>query len=78
MSELLPGKLVPVERTVLGHGSHVLSALVDGPLTYGQLWVGVRSLRPELTYEQFVDSVTLLFIAGLVADRDGAVERTSP
>lgn len=70
-----PSKHITPEQSLLGVGAVVLSAL-DTVRTPTSLWERVRTNDMVGSYERFVLALDMLFIAGLVALRDGLIVRT--
>lgn len=76
MTEVLPNKLLPIARTVVGQGSVILDVLTGAGRPVGQLWIHSKEKLPELTYEEFVDALSLLYVAKIVNQVDGIIVRS--
>lgn len=76
MTEVLPSKLLPIARTLVGQGSVILEVLVEAGLSVGQLWIHSKERLPGLTYEEFVDALSLLYAAKIVNQIDGVIARS--
>lgn len=76
MTESLPNKLLPITRTVVGRGSVILDVLMDSGRPVGQLWIHSKERLSELTYEEFVNALCLLYAANIVNQVDGIITRS--
>jgi len=75
MSDLLPDKLLPVAHTVVGRGAVILALLQETTRPPGQLYILARESHPSMTYDEFVEALTLLFAAGIVHQTNGIIGR---
>lgn len=71
---ILPTKHIPTQRSLLGLGGVVLTAL-SGPTTTSALWESVRSHDEIGTYGRFILTLDLLFTIGVIELRDGLIAR---
>lgn len=71
---ILPTKHIPTQRSLLGLGGVVLTAL-SGPTTTSALWDSVRSHAEIGTYGRFILTLDLLFTIGVIELRDGLIAR---
>lgn len=79
---ILPSKHVRIERSLLGVGAEILRTL-DRPQTMAALWDKMRQSSNSderasaLNYSWFILALDLLFMLGLVAFRQGLIQRVS-
>ena len=73
---LLPTKYTPIDSSVLGVASLLLSR-VDSNDTVSTLWDRVRSLPQVRTFDRYADALTLLFAARIVDMQHGTLVLTS-
>lgn len=79
---ILPSKHVRIERSLLGVGAEILRTL-DRPQTMAALWDKMRQSpnsderASALNYSWFILALDLLFMLGLVAFRQGLIQRVS-
>ena len=71
---ILPTKHIPTQRSLLGLGGFVLTA-IGGPTTPSALWDSVRSHEEIGTYGRFILTLDLLFTIGVIELRDGMIAR---
>jgi hypothetical protein len=71
---ILPTKHIPVSHSLLGVAATVLGAIRDRD-SITSLWDRLRNAPGVVVYDRFVLALDLLFIMGLVAERDGLLVR---
>lgn len=73
MSEFIPDKFTPLERTVVGEAAALLALIADRSMSVGQLYVERRQSAVASTYDTFVAALTLLYGAGALEYQDQMV-----
>jgi hypothetical protein len=73
---LLPTKYIPIDSSVLGMASLLLS-FIDSNDTVSTLWDRVRSLPEVRTFDRYADALTLLFAARIIDMQHGTLVLTN-
>jgi hypothetical protein len=73
---LLPTKYIPIDSSVLGMASLLLS-FIDSNDTVSTLWDRVRSLPQVRTFDRYADALTLLFAARIIDMQHGTLVLTN-
>lgn len=71
MLEILPDKLTPVSRTVIGHATRLISLLSNEQTTVSSLFLHVNFARPDMRFDDFAMALTFLYAAGFIVFEDG-------
>jgi hypothetical protein len=71
---VLPTKYIPIDSSILGVASILLSDLVSND-TVSTLWDRVRALPQVRTFDRYAEALTLLFAARMVDIRRGILVR---
>jgi len=74
---LVPTKYVPMDSSILGVASLVLSGLVPND-TVSSLWDRMKAAPQVRTFDRYADALTLLFAARLIDLRHGTLIRSTP
>lgn len=73
---ILPNKYIPTRDSLLGRASVLLGMRRKGG-TVSQLWYSYRKVNPDVTFDAFLDTLTLLYAVGLVSLKSGILEWAS-
>src|SRR4051794_9096621 len=74
---ILPDKHIGVERSLLGIGALIAQHL-DRPRSVTSLWIAVRQQSNSLTFDQFSLALSVLYMIGLINDRDYLISKNAP
>ena len=66
---ILPSKHLPIKRSLIGCGAHVVSKL-KRPRTIDSIWKDLRSEKKIESFAKLVATIEVLFMLGFVEMRD--------
>lgn len=78
---ILPTKHLPPSRSLIGIGAEILAAIAE-PRAVSEVWERVREARSRtgtaspISYDEFVQSLTLLYAVSALNLVDGLISRT--
>lgn len=73
---ILPDKYLRLNDSLIGTAAHILSFRQKNQ-SVSELWHAAKTARSSLTFPQFIDSLTLLFMLGLVQIQSGLLVWTA-
>ncbi|QQZ09619.1 ABC-three component system middle component 6 [Heyndrickxia vini] len=71
---IFPNKYIKLNNTLLGIAALTLSLLIE-PMNMNLLWGKISNKRKDLTFDQFVLALDLLFVLGLIHFSENRIEK---